>query len=428
MLDGAVTQLAEQAACMPARVRTRSSSQLALSLVSPDAVYVQSNQFARGTVMSQTTVHTHRLLAAALAKVDRNGSAEPKVELTAEELREIFPAYAKNQALGLILDQETDNLMALRVETRVEASAGAAPKRGRRGPLSFDKINVIGRCTFAEGTLSIEFHPKVSQHIIGLRNNYTYSRLRYIARFSSEYQHKLYNALVSYSVLGDAQLEVEDLRTLLGVKPAMYAQFKDFKKRVLDPSVEAINEYSDLKVAFGLVRKSKKVIAVTFKIRRKEQQQQLGLRERGLGALMVRFGMAQRYANECLTLNGFDYCCARYVVARVQRDLQQIKQNPGGYLYALCEDRTPPKADSDRHAAMARQVRLDVALEVYTKLLEPDQKAAVDAAFLATLENHTLVTCFTSIGHDHHSVKERFNAFITQLVFQPMLPNSALSS
>ena len=58
------------------------------------------------------------------------------------------------------------------------------------------------------------------------------------------------------------------MKRLLGGE--RYKEYRDFKRRVLVPSVKEINQYSDKDVAFDEVRRGRKVIEVEFRVSSKD--------------------------------------------------------------------------------------------------------------------------------------------------------------
>jgi hypothetical protein len=69
------------------------------------------------------------------------------------------------------------------------------------------------------------------------------------ARFKSNYGLALYENCIRYKGLPYTKLfEFEAFRKLMGVPEQTYPIFRDFKKRVLDKSIEEVNTYSDLRI------------------------------------------------------------------------------------------------------------------------------------------------------------------------------------
>ena len=402
------TQMAERA------------TMLARRRVSENSLYCQSNQIARASFNGDTTLHSHRLLAVSLAKVDRSAEGTQAVYISREELRLLFPAYAKTNSLGEILDLETNRLMTLMLTSRPADEALLSGNGKKRRRQSFDKINMISRCTYDDGVLRVEFHPDSLPHITGLKRDFMQTRLRYIAQLDSEYQFNLYRFLCSHNQDRKVTVDLAHLRELLQVPKDAYQVFSGFDRRVLIPSVQAINSFTDLRVTYDKEFSGKSISAITFRMTRNTNVKLLPARERALADMMIRYGMNQNAAVECVSVQGFEYALKRYVYTRGKKDEKQITST-GGYLFKLCENPLDPILDDPRRQDLTeRAAKLDVAMGAYA-LLELEQRAALDGLFASKLDDVGR-RMFHAFGGEHHTLKGRFCAFMVEsLVDSPLI-------
>ena len=132
-------------------------------------------------------------------------------------------------------------------------------------------------------TLSFEIDSKLTPYLLHLRENFTAYELRNTAKMKSIYGSRLYQVLKSYA----KGREVEKAFTLDELKEAIGASFEAFKNKrgvyevktiksyemygklkqaVIDPAVEDINTYSDMRVEYEAIKTGRKVTAVKFKI------------------------------------------------------------------------------------------------------------------------------------------------------------------
>ncbi len=97
------------------------------------------------------------------------------------------------------------------------------------------------------------------------------------SRFKSSYGLALYENCIRYRGLGFTKwFEIDIFRKLMGVPPDKYIVFRDFKRRVLDKSVEEVNTYSDLIVAPEVWREGKQVVKVRFSMKDRAKKIRLG--------------------------------------------------------------------------------------------------------------------------------------------------------
>lgn len=116
-----------------------------------------------------------------------------------------------------------------------------------------------GMCTYEYSTLMREllYRPEI------------YGRLNMAAlsKFKSSYGLALYENTVRFQGLPYTPwMNYEVFRRLMGVFGTKYNAFKDFKKRVLEPAIEEVNEYSAIKVFAEVKRKNQKVTSLRFKL------------------------------------------------------------------------------------------------------------------------------------------------------------------
>lgn len=100
------------------------------------------------------------------------------------------------------------------------------------------------------------------------------------ARFNSSYGLALYENCMRYKDLDYTKwFDIETFRKLMGVPTGTYLIFRDFKKRVVDKSVEEVNTYSDLIVEPEIKRSGHTVTSIRFKLKDREKKKRLGINE-----------------------------------------------------------------------------------------------------------------------------------------------------
>lgn len=116
------------------------------------------------------------------------------------------------------------------------------------------------------GRVSIKFHEDMMPYLLELSERdefYTGYSLRYVLPMDSQYGPRLYEILKSYQKNNSSWFfEVQQLKALLGADN--YKNFADFQKRVLDPAVKDINDYSDLNVMYIAEKEGVRYSRVTF--------------------------------------------------------------------------------------------------------------------------------------------------------------------
>ena len=97
------------------------------------------------------------------------------------------------------------------------------------------------------------------------------------ARFKSSYGLALYENCTRYRGLPYTKwFDIELFRKLMGVPADNYTIFRDFKRRVLDKSVEEVNTYSDILVEPELYRERRQVVKLRFLLKERAKKIRLG--------------------------------------------------------------------------------------------------------------------------------------------------------
>lgn len=117
------------------------------------------------------------------------------------------------------------------------------------------------------GKVTIKFHEDMMPFLIDVTSSpdsfYTKYSLQYVLPMTSRFSPKLYELLKSYQKNNQEWFfDIEELKKKLDCEH--YKNFNDFKRFALAPAVEEINKYTDIKIAWDVERKGRKVTRVIF--------------------------------------------------------------------------------------------------------------------------------------------------------------------
>ncbi|WP_252251372.1 replication initiation protein [Clostridium sp. VAP52] len=123
----------------------------------------------------------------------------------------------------------------------------------------------------AEGKyVDLTFHPDLILDLLIIKGRFGKMEYNATKSFKTSYAFRIYELLQNYAFKGARRFELEDLRYKLGIyDDNKYKQFSDFKKYVLTPSVDSINESTNLEISFEEKRYGRKVGAISFLISQK---------------------------------------------------------------------------------------------------------------------------------------------------------------
>lgn len=121
-----------------------------------------------------------------------------------------------------------------------------------------------------QGVVEIIFTPAVIKQITRLDTDFLKYEIKQIVNLNSAYSIRMYELLAQYKTIGERSFTINELRDILqmGDKNKAYGHFKS---KVLLPSIDEINEQTDLSVWFTEEKTGRKISGLTFKIEEKKQ-------------------------------------------------------------------------------------------------------------------------------------------------------------
>jgi hypothetical protein len=179
------------------------------------------------------------------------------------------------------------------------------------------------------------------------------------SRFKSSYGLALYENCIRYRGLPYTKwFDMETFRKLMGVPQDIYTIFRDFKRRVLDKSVEEVNTYSDLLVEPELARERRQVVKIRFCLKERAKKTRLGTGcEEGNDAalmnlrtkLIMQFNLTPRQVEQVLYEYSPDFIKEKIQVIEASKNYQQgqIKNVTAYFHSALKDDYQTAKPSND---------------------------------------------------------------------------------
>lgn len=122
-----------------------------------------------------------------------------------------------------------------------------------------------------EGQIVIEFDPMLRGHLYNLNQYFTILNPLAAYVMQSKYSMRLYEILKSYSNRVKINYTVDKLREIMldrGSKE--YPKWGNFHDKVVKTAVTEINQYSELRITYKLIKKGRSVSAVEFAILKKD--------------------------------------------------------------------------------------------------------------------------------------------------------------
>lgn len=119
--------------------------------------------------------------------------------------------------------------------------------------------------------IALHFSNIVAPLVIGLQNRFTTYEIEQISKLQSKYALRLYELAISKKSLGKKfTITLLDLRKKFGVLPNEFSQMRDFKKRVLNKSVDEINQHTDIILNYEQEKEGRNIVGFVFSFEFKE--------------------------------------------------------------------------------------------------------------------------------------------------------------
>lgn len=153
-------------------------------------------------------------------------------------------------------------------------------KNGFIGIPLFVECEVLQDDKTNEWLVKIECHQKAMSYMFEMKRNYFTYELWNALNLSSVNQIRMYEILKQYEKIGSKIIEVDELKTLLGIEKSQYSSFKDFRVRVLESCQKALEQHTDIRYTFEPIRRGRKIHALKFTItKNKDFKDNLRLKE-----------------------------------------------------------------------------------------------------------------------------------------------------
>lgn len=116
-------------------------------------------------------------------------------------------------------------------------------------------------------TVALRLSPAIIASIDELEEQLSSYDVREVANLTNAHTIRLYELLNTlYRKSETPRVSIESLRNKLGILEHEYKRMFDFKRQVLDYSIEQINEHTDLKVSYKQHKTVRTISAFTFKV------------------------------------------------------------------------------------------------------------------------------------------------------------------
>ncbi|MBW9150370.1 replication initiation protein [Clostridium sp. CM028] len=120
------------------------------------------------------------------------------------------------------------------------------------------------------GVVELEFSPKLKPYMLGLKEFYTSYKLGNVLSLKSKYSIRLYEILKSNAYRKCIEIEIEELKNMVGSKEKAYNIYNNFKNRILIKAQNELTEKTDINFRYEEIKTGRKVTSLKFYIKQKQ--------------------------------------------------------------------------------------------------------------------------------------------------------------
>ena len=200
-------------------------------------------------------VQAQKLVLACLGMVDPRTEIPKTMTVTALQFadlmgvpnahRELYSAVDALYGATIVLKEGNDDIELRWIQKKSKRIAGA-------------------------GSITITWSDEVLRYISQLQSRFTTYKLRNIANLQSSHSIRLYELLQRFNDKNYRVILIDDFRGALGLGDK-YSLFKDLHKWVIKPSVEELNQRSDLVIEYETIKAGRTVTALAFTFKQNKQ-------------------------------------------------------------------------------------------------------------------------------------------------------------
>ena len=216
--------------------------------------------------------------------VKSNQVIEASYRLSVVEQRVVLSAIAKIPKMCEVSDDEiytvsVQDLQALGVhEKTAYRDLKEAVNRLYERSISLDiddkliKMRWVQRIEFTDnqGIIALRFSKDILPFISNVKANFTQYMLSEVSKMQGAYSVRIYELLTQYKSVGERSIAIDDLRIMLDLG-SRYKTTGNLIAWVIDPSIEEINEQTDLKITAEPQKTGRKFTHIKFTIKQKQQ-------------------------------------------------------------------------------------------------------------------------------------------------------------
>lgn len=196
------------------------------------------------------TLNEQKIILYSISKINRRANSFSKIKI---ELREFA------RLIGSTEKRYTE----IREIVRELRNKEIIIKRGQNELITgwLSSIEYIDN----EGAIEIEFSEKLVPYLLQLKEQFTSYDLKNVLFLSNKHAIRLYELLKQYENIGHRKISINEMREFLMLENK-YQDNKNFIHGFLKRSINEINNKTDIKIEYELIKENRKITHIRFDI------------------------------------------------------------------------------------------------------------------------------------------------------------------
>lgn len=126
----------------------------------------------------------------------------------------------------------------------------------------------VSSADYVDGTgiVNLSFDPLLKPYLLQLKGNFTSCKFEMLLGFKSQYTMRMYMLLKQYERLKEREIEIDELRVMLGIRSNQYRYYNDLKRTILESTQKELKVKADLTFEFDEIKHGRRVGAIRFRI------------------------------------------------------------------------------------------------------------------------------------------------------------------
>jgi plasmid replication initiation protein len=123
---------------------------------------------------------------------------------------------------------------------------------------------LFSRLEYSDGVITGKFNSDLKEHLLELTESFTLYEFREFRRLRTSYSQQMFRFLKSWQANGEIVIPIGQLHDIFSVTNSLKANFKDFRRRVLEPCQTEILEKTSFLYSWEPLKNGRAVAAIRF--------------------------------------------------------------------------------------------------------------------------------------------------------------------